>query len=364
LAKLKIGIFNPYLDTFGGGEKDICVTAEALSDTYDVEIVSTKKVDSSVLERIFNVDLSRVGMRYVPMFRNRYSIKSLWKMYLIYLSKRYDIFYNLVNYPPWPSFARVGIMRVQFPFSGQISESDLKTRGYSHFFANSEFTRAWVKKRWGADADVLYPPVEMFSPGKKENIIMSAGRFFVGGHNKKHLLMMCAFKNLVNAGLKGWEYHLVGSVTGDPVSQAYLDIVRDFAKGYPIFIHANAPFSKLSETYSKCRIFVHATGYGESDSETPERFEHFGLTTVEAMSSGAVPVVIDAGGQKELVRDGVNGYLWQDEKTLARRLTELTSDETLRKKLAEEAVKTSRQYSRESFVAKVRELLESASAGL
>ena len=38
--------------------------------------------------------------------------------------------------------------------------------------------------------------------------------------------------------------------------------------------------------------------------------EHFGITTVEAMAHGCVPVVVRLGGQLEIVQDGVNGRLW------------------------------------------------------
>jgi len=36
--------------------------------------------------------------------------------------------------------------------------------------------------------------------------------------------------------------------------------------------------------------------------------EHFGITTVEAMAAGCVPLVYDSGGQAEIVSSGYNGY--------------------------------------------------------
>ena len=57
MGRLKVGIFNPYLDTLGGGEKDVCVMAEALCDKYDVELVSYKEVPRELLESRLNVDL-------------------------------------------------------------------------------------------------------------------------------------------------------------------------------------------------------------------------------------------------------------------------------------------------------------------
>ena len=39
-------------------------------------------------------------------------------------------------------------------------------------------------------------------------------------------------------------------------------------------------------------------------------FEHFGITTVEAMAAGCVPVVIDKADQREIVRHVTDGYRW------------------------------------------------------
>ena len=40
--------------------------------------------------------------------------------------------------------------------------------------------------------------------------------------------------------------------------------------------------------------------------------EHLGLTTIEAMASGAVPIVYGSGGQPEIITSGLDGILCQD----------------------------------------------------
>lgn len=67
---LKIGIYDRYLDTFGGGEKDFCVLAEALSARHQVELVSNRAVKKEDLEERLNVDLSRVKLRIVFRIKN------------------------------------------------------------------------------------------------------------------------------------------------------------------------------------------------------------------------------------------------------------------------------------------------------
>ena len=106
-------------------------------------------------------------------------------------------------------------------------------------------------------------------------------------------------------------------------ARAYLEEVRQAAAGYPITVHADLPFDALRDLYGRSAIYWHAAGYGEDEMAAPIKFEHFGITTVEAMAAGCVPVVIGAGGQRELVRPGVDGYLWRtaaELKTHTRRL--------------------------------------------
>ncbi len=59
--------------------------------------------------------------------------------------------------------------------------------------------------------------------------------------------------------------------------------------------------------------------------------EHFGITTGEAMSAGCVPVVINKGGQPEIVRDGVDGFVWNDSRELKEITLKLITDEYLLK---------------------------------
>jgi glycosyltransferase involved in cell wall biosynthesis len=364
---LRVGIYDYYLDSFGGGEKDVCAMAEALAGRYKVDILSFKAVRNEELERRLNVDLSRVEVKTVLPFTGygcfsralRFvSSRLFWRR----ISSPYDLFINLVNYAPGPCHARRGVLRIQFPFD--IPRSHGGIRSYGHYLAHSGYTRNWARKRWGVDAQVLYPPVEGFAPGKKEDVILSVGRFFEGGHNKKHLTMVSAFKKLCDAGLKGWEYHIIGGTLPGRENEAYLGRVRESAKGYPVFIHADAPFSLLSEYYAKSRLFLHATGFGEDGELHPERFEHFGRTTVEAMSAGCVPVVFAGGGQREVVTHGTGGYLWRTEEELVRYCREAVDDRAAWERLSETARGQALRFGMGRYREEVIEMAGRATAGL
>src|SRR5476649_1945403 len=60
---MKIGIYDPYLDSLGGGEKYMLSVASCLSDENDVTVFWP---DASILQKAhekLNVDLSRVVTR-------------------------------------------------------------------------------------------------------------------------------------------------------------------------------------------------------------------------------------------------------------------------------------------------------------
>ncbi len=197
----------------------------------------------------------------------------------------------------------------------------------------SEYSRQWTEKRWRVTGEILPPPIDLrrFTPPLKNNkkkVILSVGRFFYGGHNKKHLEMMTVFRGMHDLGLipKGWEYHVVGNVHRDsPVHCKYFSDVENLAKGYPIKILENLNADLLLGEYQSASIFWHASGWGEDESLYPERFEHFGMTTCEAMVAGCVPVVIAKAGQLEIVQHGVNGFTFDDEESLIKNTSKLIS---------------------------------------
>ena len=66
--------------------------------------------------------------------------------------------------------------------------------------------------------------------------------------------------------------------------------------------------------------------------------EHFGISTVEAMSAGVVPLVFAGGGQLEIVSDGVNGVLWNTPDELIAKTFELIKDKQKYSEMSKAAI--------------------------
>jgi len=239
--------------------------------------------------------------------------------------------------------------------------SDLRfLDSYDVVLANSRYTEGWIERLWRHEADILYPPIDaadIHPRAERRPTILTVGRFFAPGlgHAKRQWEMVRFFGDIVRAGgLAGWTLHVVGGC--EESQRPYLERVRQAAEGLPVEIHANAPRALVHELMATSSIFWSATGYGEDERRAPWAQEHFGMTTAEAMAGGCVPVVIDRAGQREIVREGVDGFRWSTPAQLAARTRQLASDQELLEKLSASAIARAQEYSDESFAARWREI--------
>ena len=67
------------------------------------------------------------------------------------------------------------------------------------------------------------------------------------------------------------------------------------------------------------------------------------------MAAGAVPVVFSAGGYKETVKDGKNGFLWKDMRSFLKITKKLIGDKGNMLSISRQAKQDSRRYSYERF---------------
>ncbi len=383
---MRIGIFAPGLLVYGGGEKYACKIAEILSREHDVDLIAFDIPERDVaevlktLENRLNVNLRDVNLK-VPAIpgiakKNSFVDRLTKSVALSKCSKQYDLFINQLREPLFrlPTRANKNILIIQIPridvkthflfgCAGLKLFVDSNFSTYDRIVVYSNFVKKTVEQKYARKVDVLYPPIDI-QPERhilKRRYILSVGRFFVGGHNKKQLEMIQAFKQLYkDAELDDahWEYHLIGGVWSNERSQLYKRTCEKEAEGYPIFFHFDAPYDTLKDLYSKSTLFWHATGFDEDEHRHPERMEHFGIVTAEAMSYGCIPVVVGKGGQPEIVHHGLNGLLWNTIEELKESTLTLIKDPEKRAKLAKAAIETSRQFQADQFEIKVKELLD------
>jgi glycosyltransferase involved in cell wall biosynthesis len=230
---------------------------------------------------------------------------------------------------------------------------------YDTILANSEYTRGFIERWWKRQADILYPPIattKLQPAPEREPLLLSVGRFFAPGlgHAKRQLEMVQWFGEMHRSGqLPGWRFAVVGGC--EPSQLPYLAQLERAARGLPVEIHPNAPRSMVEKLLSSASIFWAATGYGGREDQ-PWAAEHFGMTTVEAMAGGCVPIVIDKAGQKEIITPGVDGYRWSSPDQLKSQTAQVAGDEQLRARLSEAAMARSSTFSDDAFAGRWRQI--------
>ena len=348
---MKVGIYTPYLDTTGGGEKYMLTIAEMLSVSHEVYLLLDSHLSlmniGSILKKaeiLHNLDLSKIKTEKAPLGK-----ASSFLDRLFYL-KKFDYLFYLTDGSFFYSTAKKNVIHFQFPITNISSKGiwgKLKLSSWNLAIFNSKFTQEKIEKNWNIKGKVVYPPVNVsdFKSLKKKNQIVSVGRFYGYLKDKKQQLLIDVFKNLVDEEkIRGWSLHLAGSM-GES-DKDYVEELKKSAKGYPIFIYPNLPFLDLVRLYGESKIYWHALGYGQKEGQ---KMEHFGITTVEAMASGCVPVVINSGGQKEIVENRVNGFLWNDIDELKEFTLELIEDINLWEKISNASKEKAGEYSKEQF---------------
>lgn len=381
---MKIAVYESRLANLGGGGRHALMAALALAESHEVEFWHDRPVDPAVLQERWNVSIESLTMREMPhddafvsamtagldgfinAAQGRFiQPRARHSAFLSFFPTGVDL--SLSGRTRWMAGTLIraaglgGLLpaRLQQRLATLPTWSEIQAlAAYDAIFANSEYTRRWVRHYWHRDSLVLHPPIEMLPPLPKENIILHVGRFFVGGHNKKHDVLVEGFRALLARLPAGerWELFLAGSITPGANHQAYADRIRDLASGLPVRIHLALDHAALATLFGRARIYWHATGYGADLRRSPDQAEHFGMSIVEAMSAGAVPVVFAEGGPAEIITPGQDGLVWRTRESLVEETLELIQRPDRLATMASAAITRSRDFERRAFMRQMRAL--------
>jgi len=154
----------------------------------------------------------------------------------------------------------------------------------THFVANSEITRERIGRFYGADAEVVHPPVEVerFSIGEPQDYLLFVGQLV------RHKRVDIAIEA---AGRAGHEIKIVGDGPERPALEAR------FGNGRGARFLGSVTDERLAELYGDCLALV------------VPNVEEFGIAAVEAQAAGRPVVGVRDGGLRETVIDGETGLL-------------------------------------------------------
>lgn len=173
-----------------------------------------------------------------------------------------------------------------------------------HLIANSKYTQARIKKYYGRESKVIYPPVDVSSVlnvvdvlGDKNDQLEQAQRLNKrsgGTLEQKYFLVVSRLSPYKKVDVVVEAFNKLGLpliIIGEGVQEKYL---KKIASGNVKFLGWQSD-AKTREYFQAARAFVFA---GVDD---------FGIAPVEAMSFGVPVLAIRKGGVKEIVVEGQTG---------------------------------------------------------
>jgi glycosyltransferase involved in cell wall biosynthesis len=215
--------------------------------------------------------------------------------------------------------------------SGWLRRGDrAAARRPDRLVANSTAVRERIRRFYGRRADVVHPPVELDDEQRARD--GARGHFLWVGRlvpYKRPELVAEAFRKLP---------HRLVMVGIGPREAALRSRLPDNVE-----LRGWIPREELARLYRESLGFVHV---GEED---------FGITMVEALAGGAPVIALDAGGARDIVRDGVDGVLIAEASVTA---IAAAVRQVVDRGWDPEALATrARRFSRVRFVSRMRELV-------
>ncbi|OGG80373.1 hypothetical protein A3A39_04275 [Candidatus Kaiserbacteria bacterium RIFCSPLOWO2_01_FULL_54_13] len=193
--------------------------------------------------------------------------------------------------------------------------------------------------------EVVYNGIEIaetLPTTRRVNMIVSSGR----------LVPWKGFEDLIDviSAHKEWQLEILGD---GPQAQELEKRIRKSGAGARVRLRGRVSHSEAREIFASAAVFV-----------LNSRYEGLSHTLIEAMSTGAAVIATRAGGNPEVVRDGVNGILIDvgDKAALEKALEMVLSDVSLRQRLGEAAKKRAMDFSIDKTVEATASLLKSCAS--
>lgn len=314
---MKVLFYSPYLNILGGGEYHLLQFVSCLSQHDQAYLVWS---DPDILKQAqarFGLDLTNVAV--IPYLPPRFHLREFDLLFFV----------SDGSIPFLP--VSKSVLFFMSPFRrvhGRSLINQIKLKFINRIICNSYYTKNFIDQEFGVNSQVVYPAIQLpkTTPRFKKNVILSVGRFSRSLHDKNQSALIRTFVDL-EPQLPDWQLVIAGGT--EPGSKPVLQPLLDQAKNHRIIIKTDVSNQELHRLYFQAKLYWHATGYGSDLENHPEKAEHFGISIVEAMSYGCVPLVFNAGGPTEIVIPG-SGITWDKLSELEQQTLALTNNpETL-----------------------------------
>lgn len=355
-------VCTPFDVRIGGGERYILSVAGALSEQYEVWFLTRQRISRARLALTMDDLAISPGCYHHATMDDTAN----WPRPALYVVMGNEI------EPPTPAYGQHNIYHLQFPFPiryiGHFSIE--RIHKFDAILVNSQFTADNVRKAFTTykiDAKpihVVYPPVAIPSPEEQASIlarkreekdkikIVNIGRFVTQGHHKRQDVVMDIAEECFRLKLPV-RFEIYGGLDSGEENMKYFSSLVERGARVKAKVQANVSRRVIENALNEATFYIHPCGMGHYPGLSSEKLEHFGITVVEAMSRGCMPIVYGWGGAAELVRDTECGRIFNSVEEIFRMLERKISLDHIHK-----IMDAGSRYGEEQFVEAIRKLAE------
>jgi len=378
----RIGIIHPKLIEGGGSEARALYIAEALKNNYNITIITTYLTSLSSLNEYYGTsltpkDIKIIGHPFSPFLKRiKYfnAIRgALFSRFCKNIAGSFDLLISAYNVM---DFGKEGIQFIaDFSFSDKLRrkftprKQGLKNSFYNenvlrkiylsfgHFLsgisqegykknltiANSKWSAEVLRKKFGIESEVIYPPVVSGFPvvpwDKKKNGFIYIGRLVP---EKKIDFIIEVLDKVRKCGFD-IHFHIIGPLDNSTYVKYLKRIVK--MKGDWIKLEG-AKFKKDKQKL----LAEHRYGI------TAHPNEAFGISIAEMVKAGCIVWVPDGGGQAEIVDSKKLTFKNNDD--AIQKIAKVLKSNKLQEELKKHLKKQSLNFSAEIFKKEVKKLVK------
>ena len=363
-----IALFYPIFA--GGGAEAVALwTAYALQDTYDVTLFTALDVDLGELNSMYATEVSPSRVQVKAQFSGFFceflrwlrTKKTIFSKTVVHYSirwfksqsKPYDVCFSAYNAI---DFGRLGLQYVHWinvlrhPGFFWISGFSEEKAFGNISVANSNYTATAVKKVFGQEADILYPPVvydetiEVVPWEKREPFSFVCSGRIVKAKSPHRIIEI-----LSEVRSQGYDVklHLTGGGGGD-YADGYARKVEAMVQQNSewVTLHTNLPYREYMDVLRNCRYGFHL------------KTEPFGISVAEIVQMGLIPLVRNRGGQVEIVGQDHPEILLHPKDDHCEKIISILKDENKQRAILNTLRDRRHLFSPERFIQGTRKLVD------
>jgi glycosyltransferase involved in cell wall biosynthesis len=301
---VNVGIIHPYFDVIGGAEMTTFSLIEALKKQKDCQITLYTVIPPTIAETE-NFKIRKISKGRIPSFWRYQRMKEIKKLFKI--SKRSEILLIMSGGLALDKTdAKKIMLYCNSTFSGDKAFLGTKSSGFRRIYfnilqnnvrqsieylksartnliSNSDYTKNKIKDNFGKNSVVIYPPVKILEFEKLKRIpkmraIVTVSRF---SPEKNLDFAINVMKNVTD------KYNLIGNAAYNSQLRLYERLAQNASENTNI--HCNLKQDIIRKVVAESKVYFHPSE------------ETFGISVVESIAAGCIPIVPDNSAHRETV---------------------------------------------------------------